>query len=271
MMMPAVVRKLARSAGNMSPLTWALVLGVVVLAIVLGFRLSRREGWSFREQKSLNTPEAKKHSNYIWGKCAQGMSVDDIMKNGDWDYLSKYRKAEVEDVCNRAANSAKISAREGQGTSVSCGNRKPCPAASLKSRQPCMNSNGTKCCAYTNGKVSNCSRIPKDIDAKWAGALDANAGKCSRAKCPDFNLRGDYPCLNNEGTHCCNGTTRKCAPLATKDQKGKTVKIWQCRGADGSDQGKTTLTWGYSPVDAAWACNTWVAACGGKCTGEPGE
>ena len=267
MLFPVVLRKVARKVAAAPAGVWVLAAVAVAFAVTVAvFR--RREGWTFRGEKSLNAPEGLKHRNFIWNKCSTGTIMRDIMANDDWDYMAKYKEADVLDVCFRAANSAKISARTG-GPAVSCGGRKGCTVASLKARRPCMNKKNTKCCAFKDGKTSDCVKVPKGVDAMWSTALNKDSAKCSRAECPDFEMRGDYPCLDHTGARCCNGVSGMCKDLESRFHKGATVKKWKCTSADGQDRGTTTVDWGFTAGDAGWACNAWVSACGGTCTATP--
>lgn len=49
---------------------------------------------------------------------------------------------------------------------------------------------------------------------------------------------------------------------------------WTCVAPGGSAAGNVKIWWGYTPGDAAWACNNWVSTCGnaagGGCTAVPG-
>ena len=54
------------------------------------------------------------------------------------------------------------------------------------------------------------------------------------------------------------------APVQRVEQKD-----WTCVGGEGKDIGAVNIWWGYTPEDAAWACNRWNADCGGQCTAKP--
>jgi hypothetical protein len=58
-------------------------------------------------------------------------------------------------------------------------------------------------------------------------------------------------------------------PPPKKPKPGVEQKDWTCVGGGGEDIGAVSITWGYTPDDAAWACNQWNASCQGGCTAKP--
>lgn len=46
---------------------------------------------------------------------------------------------------------------------------------------------------------------------------------------------------------------------------------WTCVNSSGAPSGDVSIWWGHTPVDAGWACNTWVPACGASCTAVAGQ
>lgn len=128
-----------------------------------------------------------------------------------------------------------------------------------------MNMDATKCCEVgSDGKVFNCVNASPDLDTKWSSNI--NPGKCMRGECPDWSMRGAYPCLNMDGKKCCNGNT--CKTIPTDKQRAQGKGGWLCRGADGSDQGPVNINWGFEAEDAAWACNQWKSGCNNACTAQ---
>lgn len=68
----------------------------------------------------------------------------------------------------------------------------------------------------------------------------------------------------------CNNRLSACS-LSPGGCDAVTVRDWSCYtlGASPLNVGAVSIWWGFTAVDASWACNQWIPACGGNCNAVP--
>ena len=182
-----------------------VAIAVIAIAIACFFVFNRRKeglangkAWEFKtvggQDLSKDDATTKKHNNLIYKRCRTGMSIDDMMAEEKWSYLSKYDVFDADDLCQ----SAKATLRDEKPKDMPSGAKgckRSCTDDTLKLLRPCRNKDDVdpKCCMVaSDGKLTNCIRISEAKQIPVVGkqkCFGKDMPTCPENKDPKCNIK----------------------------------------------------------------------------------